>query len=423
MSVWHHSGILFDQMQGIFGVRRNPFTEKMRIFVNTGQTDAEAFQKLIDEGGDVKTPEPITGYTLLHIAASRNFPDTIRMLLNFKECACFKSEESNYTVVRYTADKGLVECLRALVDGGMRFDDGGMSGMAPIHAACVGGHLDCVVLLLDAGVDVNRKAQQGGTPFTHAVDSGSIPLVKLLIERGAKHDNDNSLHLAASNGDMDMIQFLLDLGHGINDSQWCLGSYNTPLWIAVRNNKHDIASFLIDNGADVNGVGSGGRTCLTEACYRGYTDIIHLLLRKGADTELMGEDEAYGKSALYHALEYDPHDDAYTPNIDALLAFGANVDNYMHRHLSPLYTAFARDPESAKKLIILGANVHTITSNIKKYPSPDEAEFVFQRPEVTEILASIPFPLLTCCMVKDDLQQLRLKIMANDKKRIERPSE
>jgi ankyrin repeat protein len=69
-------------------------------------------------------------------------------------------------------------------------------------------------VLLDASADVKVTGRRGATPMSVAVTAfGSTPVLKLLTARGAAPE-DRLMALAAGNGDLEAIQFLLSIGVG-----------------------------------------------------------------------------------------------------------------------------------------------------------------------------------------------------------------
>ena len=107
--------------------------------------------------------------------------------------------------------------------------------------------------------------------------------------------NDIPLHLAAFNGDLEMVQVLLEYGVDVN----CPNIYgSTPLLYVSQSghrNAPSIARFLIERGADPNTRGSLGYTPLHEASVYGRTEIARLLIEHGANVEVKDDD---GKTPL-----------------------------------------------------------------------------------------------------------------------------
>lgn len=94
--------------------------------------------------------------------------------------------------------------------------------------------------------------------------------------------------------------------------------HRTILMVASRNGYTDIVGLLLRHGADPNHQDINGETALMEASRNGYTDIVELLLRQGANKDQQNGD---GETALMMASRH-----GYTDIVGLLLQYGANTD-------------------------------------------------------------------------------------------------
>lgn len=124
------------------------------------------------------------------------------------------------------------------------------------------------------------------------------------------------LQMAASHGQIDLIQLMLDRGadinaksrgfknqttlqlhpHVVNFHREAVQQYGiTPLQAAAAGGHLDAVSLLILNGADVNmGAGEeGGVTALNAATRGGHLEVMRLLLTHGAKLLALAREEAY----------------------------------------------------------------------------------------------------------------------------------
>ncbi len=97
--------------------------------------------------------------------------------------------------------------------------------------------------------------------------------------------------------DVQYIKDLLDVGCPI-DSR-CGNSWIALRW-AVWHGKHEVAEFLISNGAEINDRDDEGRTALHLAAHYGHLEMVEFLLSKGADIQVR---DKYGWSAWYLAAK------------------------------------------------------------------------------------------------------------------------
>lgn len=120
--------------------------------------------------------------------------------------------------------------------------------------------------ILSQGVDINhlynfeivenqRLVDRQTTALMLAARKNNEKMVDFLLKKGANPDlasnspGQTPLHIAASQGYIEIVRLLLKKGASINarDSEG-----NTPLFFAVYNGQKDMVTFLLRNGADQN---------------------------------------------------------------------------------------------------------------------------------------------------------------------------
>lgn len=193
----------------------------------------------------------------------------------------------------------------------------------------------CAVLGLAAG---HFKAEQTLLDESLVGDAyyGDLVSVKNDLEDGANlsfelYFNDeerqysavlfNALHAAASGGNEDVINFLLDEGLNIDyptPQGW------TPLFIAARDGRAEAAKLLVFRGADLNFQTERGATALVMALTQPYPgekerqDLLVYMLKRGANPNLADNN---GLSPLYYAAVLRNE-----PAVRLLLEYGACSD-------------------------------------------------------------------------------------------------
>jgi TonB family protein len=120
------------------------------------------------------------------------------------------------------------------------------------------GRVDDVRTLLDQGTDVNARNEDGWTPLLFAAMGGHAEVVALLLERGA---DVNARSMRTEDGD----------------------SAVTALILAARYGHADVVSALLDGGAEVNATSRNGLSPLEAAASGGNTEVVTLLVERGAD--------------------------------------------------------------------------------------------------------------------------------------------
>lgn len=116
----------------------------------------------------------------------------------------------------------------------------------------------------------------------------------------------NSQKLPGDVMKLDRLLFLilaLVLSTGIVLAQDPKQQLNDQFWEAVRAGDVAQVTALLDKGADVNAKFRYGATALFKAAERGHTEIVKLLLARGADATI--KDTFYGATAMTWALDND----------------------------------------------------------------------------------------------------------------------
>ena len=141
--------------------------------------------------------------------------------------------------------------------------------------------------------------------FFEAAASGRLDFVKKHLENQPEIlnqfavDGFTALGLSCFFNQKEIASFLLQKGADPN-----IASNNdfkvAPLHSAAAISQIEIVNILLQNGANVNAKQSSGVTALHSAAHNGATDIVKLLLQNGADKKAKTED---GKSVLDFAKE------------------------------------------------------------------------------------------------------------------------
>jgi len=194
-----------------------------------------------------------------------------------------KSDEDLIKIVR----SGNIEQLKESLAGGANIEARTQHGDTILEIASDVGNYQIASCLIEKGANLNSQNVDNWVPLMSAVDKGHSDVVELLLEKGAKADfianngkegQVTALFLAVKNGDIKIINILLDWGADINqqnDEGW------TALMTAVVMARADLVKILIEKGADVNKEanlkGAGKRTAMMLAKNKKRKEIIDLL--------------------------------------------------------------------------------------------------------------------------------------------------
>ena len=154
-----------------------------------------------------------------------------------------------------------------------------------LHIAASEGQLDICRFLVAKGARINRVDRWGGSPLDDAHRHRHADVVKFLREQGAKFGSTSqatNFITAASEGDKEEVQAFLDFGT-VDLNQ---GDYDgrTALHLAASEGHSEIVSMLCKAGADVNVEDRWGHRPLDDArnAKKNSPDMMKLLLKHGA---------------------------------------------------------------------------------------------------------------------------------------------
>jgi len=158
----------------------------------------------------------------------------------------------------------------------------------PIHLAAAEGQTLIVRFLISKGVNVNCEDRFGNTPLREALRGNHSEIAKMLREAGAKMGQasaeiDGEVMRCVASNDIAKLSQLLESGASPNCKDY---DGRTPLHIAVAEGHTQIVELLLQKGADCNAPDRWQNTPLSEAMRVGIRvgkdDITELLMRNGA---------------------------------------------------------------------------------------------------------------------------------------------
>ncbi|KAM0917958.1 hypothetical protein ACQ4PT_009345 [Festuca glaucescens] len=187
-------------------------------------------------------------------------------------------QEAELTLrVNTAAFYGDLHQLTGLIRAGADPKNADYDGRSPLHLAASKGYEDIVQFLIHEGADINLTDKFGSTPLLEAVKQGHGRVATLLYTKGAKLNLENAgsrLCIAVSKGDSEFIQGALAYGADPNSKDY---DHRSPLHIAAAEGLYMMAKLLVDAGASVFATDRRGTTPLDEARESGSKPLMRLL--------------------------------------------------------------------------------------------------------------------------------------------------
>lgn len=232
-------------------------------------------------------------FTPLSLSAEDGFTKTVELLLAHGAQVNLRtditSDTGGWTAVCIAAEYDQPDIVKLLVDAGASLSLKSNNGSTPLHVATASTAR--VLLQYRKRLNIDEQNQYKMTPLHCAIEfSPGSELAKLLIDSGANlnladQDGDTPLSLAAYAGRYDVVKMLLneeDCSKGLVSPHAKAAVHRAAAW----NQNLDIVKLLLENGADVNQIGTNAAgSPLQAACQNKEIakEMIECFLEHGAD--------------------------------------------------------------------------------------------------------------------------------------------
>ncbi|WP_421955248.1 ankyrin repeat domain-containing protein [Polaromonas sp.] len=143
--------------------------------------------------------------------------------------------------------------------------------------------------LLARGFDPNTLDPQGQHGLLIAIKEPSPKVAKALVDAPKINLNilnrqgESPLMLAALKGQLDLASQMVEKGADVNKTGW------TPLHYAASNSNLPLIKLLLENSAYIDAESPNGTTPLMMASMYGSAEAVKLLLEEGADPQLKNQ--------------------------------------------------------------------------------------------------------------------------------------
>jgi cytohesin len=164
---------------------------------------------------------------------------------------------SGRTRLHQACEKGFERWARVCLEAGADPDYLGPDGSRPIHLVAANGHFPTLKVLLRYQPDVNAADAKGRSGLQVAMEHGRWAAARLLLMGRARPElpdeqGRTALHAAAARAPTDLIEKILEKSPACTNLTDRLG--RTPLMIAARENRGDVALLLLRAGSHLDAI-------------------------------------------------------------------------------------------------------------------------------------------------------------------------
>ncbi|XP_048251276.1 inversin-like [Haliotis rufescens] len=248
---------------------------------NPGQIEGLSHIQLTQQETDLHaTPSP-ADCDRLHGASGDGDLEEVKRLLSLGVNINSRGQFSR-TPVMWAAVEGHRDVVELLESEGADVSLVDEDGYNILHFACIRGHLETVEFVLSLNeVDINRRGEGSKTPVMRAAELGHREVAGLLVSKGADvslvdEDGYNTLHFACLGGHLETVEFVLSL-NVVDINSRGLKSRTPVMWAAMKGNS-DVVKLLVSKGADVSLVDVDGGNILHFACLGGQLETVEFVL-------------------------------------------------------------------------------------------------------------------------------------------------
>jgi ankyrin repeat protein len=247
-------------------------------------------QWLVAQGADIHTKDG-EGYNALHTAAVNGHMAVVSWLVEQGVPLATQCTDGS-TALDAAREAGQMAVVRWLTKAETKAADTVKSLLAAFIAAIRAGDVAAMARAVEGGASVTAGLDEYGATALHlAARNGKLTVMQWLVAQGADihtkdGHGDTALHAAVHNGQLTTMQWLVGQGADINAKD----SYGDNTLTAMQ--------WLVAQGADIHTKDGHGRTALHLAAYNGQLTAMQWLVAQGADIHTKDGD---GDNTLYYA--------------------------------------------------------------------------------------------------------------------------
>lgn len=183
-----------------------------------------------------------------------------------------------------------------------------------LPGAVKSGNITMVETLLSTGIDINSRFNNGfDTLLLIAMRQGNLQMTEFLLEHQADaRQSPKVIHAAVTAGNLQLVKLLYDSG-ARDETRTMWTTNQTALYSATSNGQIDIVEFLLSRGVNVNAAaGPYGETVLQAAASTGIWSLVELILRHQPTdiytalvTSIRAGHDEIAKALIYQCIDLD----------------------------------------------------------------------------------------------------------------------
>ena len=228
--------------------------------------------------------ETRAGNNSLHIAASNGHLSLCETLITKYKLDVKMTDNDGWTALSFAAENGSYELIEFFVEKKIDIYQKTNDGKNCLHIAASKGHFNlCKTLIEKINFNVDMVDNKKWTALHYAAQKGSYELMNYFIAKGTDvllktKDGLNCLHIAASNGHLNLCKTLInEINFDVNIAD---DEGRTALYCSAQSGNDELFGFIADKGTNIFLKTKGGQNCLHIAAGRGHFNLCKTLIEK-----------------------------------------------------------------------------------------------------------------------------------------------
>lgn len=319
----------------------------------------EIVKALLSAGADVNTNngEPI------RLAISLDYNNVTNTLLKQKNIRIDLPLPDNRTFLHIAAQNGNLRIVEALISKGVDINAIDDTKVTSLFIAATLGHDAIVQVLISNGAKINSQSSDGITPLQIAASFGYTNVVKTLLDNKANvtiRDNKNriAVELAISRGHLKVVETMME--HEQFDIHAKSKDDFTLLHIAAQNGDLDIIKILVNNGADVHARNRQGSKPIHIAAREDHAVVVEYFLASGFNIH---DEGAALNSLLHYAVST-----GMIKSAKYLIEQNADVNKLNVNMSRPIHLAAEHGSKDCVMLLLQNGATYNCSDKLKRKP-------------------------------------------------------